>query len=49
MTAERFSAVLLEREKQLGADQSSYYLDFGSRVQAMIADLSRTFIDKAGR
>jgi len=34
--------MLLEREKQLGADQSSYYLDFGSRVQAMIADLSRT-------
>jgi SAM-dependent methyltransferase len=34
--------MLLEREKQLGADQSSYYVDFGSRVQAMIADLSRT-------
>jgi len=34
--------MLLEREKQLGADQGSYYLDFGSRVQAMIADLSRT-------
>jgi len=31
----------LEREKQVGADQSSYYLDFGSRVQAMIADLTR--------
>ena len=35
-------SMLLEREKQLGADQSSYYVDFGSRVQAMIADLSRT-------
>jgi hypothetical protein len=35
-------SMLLEREKQLGADQSSYYVDFGSRVKAMIADLSRT-------
>jgi len=34
--------MLLEREKQLGADRPNYYLDFGSRVQAMIADLSRT-------
>jgi len=35
-------SMLLERERQLGADQSSYYVDFGSRVQTMIADLSRT-------
>jgi SAM-dependent methyltransferase len=35
-------SMLLEREKQLGADQSGYYVDFGSRVQAMIADLSQT-------
>ena len=35
-------SMLLEREKQVGADQSNYYVDFGSRVQAMIADLSRT-------
>lgn len=34
--------MLLEREKQLGADQGSYYLDFGSRVHAMIADVKRT-------
>jgi hypothetical protein len=32
--------MLLEREKQLGADRSSYYLDFSSRVHGMIADLS---------
>jgi SAM-dependent methyltransferase len=43
--------VLLDHEKQLGADRSSYYLDFGSRVQAMIADLSRTLheIKQAGK
>jgi SAM-dependent methyltransferase len=33
---------LLEREKQLGADTISYYLNFGSRVHSMIADLSQT-------
>jgi SAM-dependent methyltransferase len=32
----------LEREKQCGADQSGYYEDFGSRVQAMIAGLGQT-------
>jgi hypothetical protein len=34
--------MFLEREREVGADRSSYYLDFGSRVQAMIADLNRT-------
>lgn len=34
--------MFLEHEKQVGADQSAYYVDFGSRVHAMIADLSRT-------
>jgi C-methyltransferase C-terminal domain/Methyltransferase domain len=33
---------LLEREKESGADRSRYYLDFGARVQAMIADLNQT-------
>jgi len=33
---------LLDREKTLAADQSTYYIDFGSRVHAMIADLKRT-------
>lgn len=30
---------LLEREKRLGADQSSYYLDFAARVRGLIEDL----------
>ncbi|HVB80545.1 MAG TPA: class I SAM-dependent methyltransferase [Candidatus Binataceae bacterium] len=34
--------MFLAREKQLGADHSSYYLDFGSRVYATIANLTRT-------
>jgi hypothetical protein len=34
--------VLLEREAILGADQSAYYLDFGSRVHGMVTDLKRT-------
>ena len=34
--------ILLQREKQLGADRSAYYLDFGSRVEVMIADLKGT-------
>ena len=37
--------MLLEREKQLGADQSSYYLDFGARVRSMISDLNRLLHD----
>jgi SAM-dependent methyltransferase len=43
--------MLLEREKQLGADQSSYYLNFGSRVQSTIADLSGTLhqLKKSGK
>jgi len=43
--------VLLEREKQLGADRSSYYLNFGSRVQSAIADLSGTLhqLKKSGK
>ncbi len=41
----------LDREKQLGADCASYYLDFGSRVDGMIADLRRTLhqIKRAGK
>jgi SAM-dependent methyltransferase len=34
--------MLLDREKQLGAGQASYYVDFGSRVHSMIDDLRRT-------
>jgi hypothetical protein len=33
---------LLRMEQQVGADRSSYYLGFGSRVEATIADLNRT-------
>jgi len=33
---------VLGQEKRLGLDQSSYYLDFGKRVQAMIARLIGT-------
>ena len=33
---------VLERERQLDADRSSYYLKFGSRVQAMIDELRQT-------
>jgi hypothetical protein len=42
---------LLEREKEVGADQTSYYLDFGSRVERMLADLRRTLyqIKQAGK
>jgi SAM-dependent methyltransferase len=40
--------LLLQTEKQLGADRSSYYLDFGSRVEGMIADLSRTLQEIKG-
>jgi len=34
--------MVLECEKLRGADRSDYYLDFGSRVQAMISHLTRT-------
>lgn len=34
--------VALEREKLSGADRSDYYLDFGTRTQAMISRLTRT-------
>jgi len=34
--------MFLEQEKRVGANQSTYYVDFGSRVHEMIADLSRT-------
>ena len=42
---------LLQREKRLGADASVYYLDFGSRVEVMIADLRRALhqIKQAGK
>jgi SAM-dependent methyltransferase len=42
---------MLQREKELGADRASYYLDFGSRVEAMIDDLRRTLhqIKQAGK
>jgi SAM-dependent methyltransferase len=42
---------MLQREKQLGADRASFYLDFGSRVEAMIDDLRRTLhqIKQAGK
>ncbi len=32
----------LEQEKEVGADRSVYYLDFGSRVELTIANLRRT-------
>jgi SAM-dependent methyltransferase len=42
---------LLNLEKEVGADRSSYYLGFGSRVQALIAQLSRTLhqLKQAGK
>ena len=46
-TAEIRCARSLEREKQLGADQSSYYLNFGARVRAMVAELAGPFTDQA--
>jgi hypothetical protein len=42
---------LLAHETHLGADRSSYYLNFSSRVNAMMANLSRTLHDlkRAGK
>jgi SAM-dependent methyltransferase len=34
--------VALERERLSGADRSNYYLDFGTRAQALISHLTRT-------
>src|SRR5262249_22248473 len=41
----------LERERQLAAHQSNYYMDFGSRVRTMIDDLTGTLqqIKSAGK
>jgi SAM-dependent methyltransferase len=42
---------LLKLERQVEADRSSYYLDFGSRVQEMIAHLNQTLhqLKRAGK
>jgi hypothetical protein len=37
--------MLLQDERRLGADQCQYYLDFRSRVEAMISDLMKTLVD----
>jgi SAM-dependent methyltransferase len=44
-------SMILERERELGADRSTFYLDFGSRVRSLIADLNTTLgeIKKAGK
>jgi SAM-dependent methyltransferase len=43
--------LLLEHEKQVGVDSTGYYVDFGSRIRAMVADLNRALreIKRAGK
>ena len=43
--------ILLEHEKQMGADRRDYYLNFGSRVQTIISELNRILheIRRAGK
>lgn len=39
---------MLRREKELGADRSGYYMDFGSRVQSTIENLRRALQEIKG-
>ena len=39
---------MLRREKELGADQSAYYMDFGSQVQSTITSLRRALEELKG-